>query len=336
MLEENELALIEAVRNGDEQAFGALVEPLSRELRAYCYRMLGSFQDAEDALQEARLKAWRSLASYAAQASFRAWLYRIVTNTCLDLLRTRARRVLPQDVGPAVEPGPPSTELRTDVAWLEPYPDALLPDTRTPEAALLLKSSVQLAFIRAMQVLPPVQRAALILCDVLEWSSSDVAAMLETTVPAVNSALQRARVAAARPEGPSPDELLAHEARAVSRFVRAWESGDFEQFVALLSEDVVLSMPPWVYWLDGREAVVGTLFSHSTWQGEPRPGRYRVVPAPMNGQPALLSYVRGNDGVYVSVCLTVLTLDATGQISELTVFVLPDQLRAWGHPSTLE
>lgn len=338
MLKENERPLIEAARNGDEVAFRELLEPLSRELHVYAYRMLGGFQDAEDALQEARLKAWRSLVSYEPHAGIRAWMYRIVTNTCLDMLRTRRRRVLPPDVGPPVEPGPPSTEMRRDIPWLEPYPDALLPGSADPEAALLLRESIRLAFIRAMQVLPPRQRAALILHDVLDWTSGEVATMLETSVPAINSALQRARGTIARSDAGAPgsDDLEEKKTEAVSRFVRAWETGNLELLVSMLAEDAIMSMPPWVGWLDGREAVAATLRSPGTWDGEPRAGRYRLVTTAMNGQPAALAYMRGIDGRYTAVCLTVLTLDQAGRISELTVFVLPEQFTRWGYPSTLE
>jgi RNA polymerase sigma-70 factor (ECF subfamily) len=338
MLEKNEGQLIEAARKGDEVALRELLEPLSRELHVYAYRMLGGFQDAEDALQEARLKAWRSLGSYEPRASFRAWMYRIVTNTCLDMLRTRKRRVLPQDVAPSVEPGPPSTDVRRDIPWLEPYPDALLPDSADPETALLLRESIRLAFIRAMQVLPPRQRAALILHDVLDWSAGAVATMLETTVPAINSALQRARGTVARSDAAAPggENLEEKEAEAVSRFVRAWETGNLELLVSMLAEDAVMSMPPWFYWLDGREAVAAALRSPGTWDGEPRAGRYRVVPTAMNGQPAALAYLRGTDGHYTAVCLTVLTLAQGGRISELTVFVVPEQFAAWGYALTLD
>ena len=155
--------LVEAARGGDERAFRALIEPLGRELHAYAYRMLGGFHDADDVLQESRLKAWRALSTYEPRANFRAWMYRIVTNTCLDLLKGRSRRVLPQDVSPKVEPGPPTTAPRTDILWLEPYPDALLPTAPGPEQVARLREGIRLAFVRAVQVLPPRQRAALIL-----------------------------------------------------------------------------------------------------------------------------------------------------------------------------
>jgi RNA polymerase sigma-70 factor (ECF subfamily) len=329
--------LVEAARGGDEHAFRALVEPLGRELHAYAYRMLGGFHDADDALQESRLKAWRALATYKPRASFRAWMYRIVTNTCLDLLKVRSRRVLPQDVSPSIAPGPPTTAPRADISWIEPYPDALLPTVPSPEQAVRLREGIRLAFVRVVQMLPPRQRAALILHDVLDWSVVEVADMLETTEVAINSALQRARAAIARPRAESAASALApRHAEAVERFVRAWESGDFDDFVALLATDAVLSMPPWEYWLDGKDAVVATMQSTGTWDGVPRPGRYKIVPAPMNGEPAALAYVRAPDGRYHAVCLTVLSLDADGRIVELTTFVLPELFAAWGFPAVLD
>jgi RNA polymerase sigma-70 factor (ECF subfamily) len=329
--------LVEAARGGDEHAFRALVEPLGRELHAYAYRMLGGFHDAEDALQESRLKAWRALATYEPRASFRAWMYRIVTNTCLDLLKVRSRRVLPQDVSPPIAPGPPTTEPRADISWIEPYPNALLPTVPGPEQATRLREGIRLAFVRVVQMLPPRQRAALILHDVLDWSVVEVAAMLETTEVAINSALQRARAAIARPRAESAASALApRHAEVVERFVRAWESGDFDDFVALLATDAVMSMPPWEYWLDGKDAVVATMQSTGTWDGVPRPGRYKIVPAPMNGEPAGLAYVRAPDGRYHAVCLTVLSLDADGRIVELTTFVLPELFAAWGFPAVLD
>jgi RNA polymerase sigma-70 factor (ECF subfamily) len=344
VVEQSEPALVSAARSGDEAAFRALIEPLSRELSAYSYRLLGGYQEAEDALQETRLKAWRHLEAYEPSASFRAWVYRIATNTCLDLLRQRQRRLLPPDVGPPVAPGPPTTEPRADIAWLEPYPDSLLPATATPEETLRLHESVRLAFVRAIQVLPPRQRAALILHDVLDFSVNDVAALLETTVAAINSALQRARASIERaPSDLSEDSgtttferLEAQKAETVSRFVRAWESGDFSQLVSLLTEDATLTMPPWVYWLDGRDAVVATLQSPGTWDGQPRPGRYRIFPCAMNGQPAALAYVRFGEGPYVPVCMTVMGLTPDGRIRTMDTFVLPKHFAAWGFPATLD
>jgi len=341
--EKSDQALVDAAKSGDEAAFRGLVQPLSRELSAYAYRMLGGYQDAEDALQETLLKAWRHLRSYEPDASFRAWVYRVATNTCLDMLRQRQRRVLPPDVGPPVAPGPPTTATREDLSWLEPYPDALLPATPSPEETLRLHESVRLAFVLAMQVLPPRQRAALILHEVLDFGVSDVATMLETTVPAINSALQRARASLQRPSerdgAPSAaahESMEARKAETVTRFVRAWETGDFAELVSMLTEDAVLTMPPWVYWLDGRDAVAATMLSPGTWDGEPRPGRYRIVPCAMNGQPAGLAYVRFGDGPYVAVCMTVVTLAPDGRISRMDTFVLPEHFRAWGHPATLE
>jgi RNA polymerase sigma-70 factor (ECF subfamily) len=343
-VEKNEAALLSAAKGGNAAAFRELIEPLGRELAAYAYRMLGGFQDAEDALQETRLKAWRHLSSYEPNATFRAWLYRIATNTCLDMLRKAQRRVLPREVGGPVAPGPPMTEIRSDIAWLEPYPDALLPSAvdADPERTLRLHQSVRLALIHAMQVLPPRQRAAFILHDVLEWSVDDVAAILETTPPAVNSALQRARVTVqtSRPKGDAA-RISALKAEAIARFVEAWETGNFDALVDMLTEDAIMNMPPWIYWLDGRDAVVATMTSTGTWQGQPGPGRYRILPSAMNGQPAALAYVQTAEGRWTPVCLTVMTIDTdrstTGpRISAMDVFVLPQHFGTWGHPLSLE
>ncbi|MBS2028553.1 MAG: RNA polymerase subunit sigma-70 [Deltaproteobacteria bacterium] len=336
-MDEKNDTLLAAARGGDEAAFRGLVEPLGRELHAYAYRMLGGFHDADDALQEARIKAWRGLATYEPHASFRAWMYRIVTNTCLDMLKARARRVMPQDVSPPVAPGPPTTAPRTDIHWLEPYPDACLPPARSPEDAVHLREGMRLAFVRIVQALPARQRAALILHDVLDWSVAEVAAILETTEAAVNSALQRARatIASGNAREPSP-ELARRQAEVVDRYVRAWETGNFDGFVAMLTDDAIMNMPPWEYWLDGRDAVVAVHHSPGTWEGAPRPGRYRIVRSTMNGQPAAMAYVRAPDGRWVATCLTVLTFDDDARISELTVFVLPELFAQWGFPPVLE
>jgi RNA polymerase sigma-70 factor (ECF subfamily) len=277
-------------------------------------------------------------------------MYRIATNTCLDMLRQRQRRVLPQDVGPPALPGPPTTAMREDILWLEPYPDTLLPATSSAEETLRLHESVRLAFVRAMQVLPPRQRAALILHDVLDFEVSEVATMLETTVAAINSALQRARASLGRTpsnrdetsdrDGESSaathEHIEARKAETVARFVRAWETGDFAELVSMLTEDAVLTMPPWVYWLDGRDAIAATMQSRGTWDGEPRAGRYRIVPCGMNGQPAGLAYVRFGDGPFVPVCMTVIAFASDGRISGMDTFVLPKHFAAWGFPAELD
>jgi RNA polymerase sigma-70 factor (ECF subfamily) len=190
-----------------------------------------------------------------------------------------------------------------------------------------------------MQVLPPRQRAALILHDVLDFGVSDVATMLETTVPAINSALQRARASLERASGDGETSATALEARkaeTVAFFVRAWETGDFAKLVSMLAEDAILTMPPWVYWLAGREAIAATMQSPGTWDGVPRPGRYRIVPCAMNGQPAGLAYVRFGDGPYVPVCMTVITLAPDGRMSCLDTFVLPKHFTGWGLPAALD
>lgn len=340
--EKSERVLVEAAQGGDEAAFRALVEPLERELGAYAYRLLGAFGDAEDAVQETLVKAWRHLATYEPRASFRAWVYRIATNTCLDVLRREKRRVFPQDVGAAVPPGPPATEARSDIAWLEPYPDVLLPVAADPEAAMRLHDSVRLALVRAMQVLPARQRAALVLHDVLDFGVDEIAAMLETTTAAINSALQRARATLEKtPVRVDRDATArarrdAQRAEATARFVDAWESGNMDGLVSLLTRDAVMNMPPWMYWLDGREAIAETMTSPGTWQGAPRAGRYRIQVAEINGQPAGLAYVQMEDARWVSVCMTVMTLDEDGRVSAMDVFVLPREFERWGFPAVLE
>jgi RNA polymerase sigma-70 factor (ECF subfamily) len=210
-----------------------------------------------------------------------------------------------------------------------------LPDASDPEHVVRTREGIRLAFVRVVQALPPRQRAALILHDVLDWSVAEVAEMLETTDAAINSALQRARATIAHPKS-EPVALATRQAEVVEQFVRAWESGDFDEFVEMLASDAVMSMPPWEYWLDGKDAVVATMRSPGTWDGEPRAGRYRIVPAWMNGEPGGLAYVRGPDGRYHSVCLTVLSFDENGRVAELTTFVLPELFAAWGFAPVLD
>ena len=335
----DEAALLQAVRRNDEDAFRALVEPYGRDLHLLCYRMLGSFLDAEDAAQETLLKAWRGIGDYDGRASVRTWLCRIATNACLDVLRSRNRRVLPADVAPPItsswtEPsewGAPSM----DVPWLEPYPDHALPET-DPEARAELRESISLAYIRALQLLPPRQRAVLVLRDALDWSAQEVAATLDTTVAAVNSALQRARATARAARG-SPVETAAgpRNSELASRFVRAWEDGDLELLLSLLTDDAIAMMPPMLAWFQGIDTL-RVAFGHS-WEMNPRPGVFRVRPLPLNGQLGFAFWYRPHGaGPHVALAIAILTLDDSGQrIREMSSFVKPELFDAIGLPREL-
>ena len=337
-----EAALVEAAARGDHEAFRMLVEPISRELHLFCYRMLGSFHDAEDVLQDSQLKAWRRLDTYDRRASFRAWIYKIVTNTSLDALRTRRRRVLPQDVGSPRDPTQGLGEQRPDIPWLEPYPDSLL-ESSNPEAAVELRESIKLAFVRALQLLPARQRAVLILRDVLDWPAAEVAAMLETSVPAVNSALQRARATVAQGDGIRADvykggRLDAQKAEMASRYVSAWDAGDIDAIVSMLTEDAIHSMPPWAAWFKGRDALRVVYSSYKVWNGPPGPGVFRILPAWLNGDLGFAEYCRETrEGPYKALAFTLVTLNQDGtRIAEKVSFVRPDLLAKWGFPQNVE
>ncbi|MEV4534344.1 RNA polymerase subunit sigma-70 [Asanoa sp. NPDC049518] len=295
---------------GDDAAFRELTDPYRRELLVHCYRMLGSFQDAEDVLQETLLAAWQGLADYEGRAAPRTWLYKIATNRCLNARRAAARRPAKAWDVPQVDP-PEPTRLG-EVVWLEPFPDAML-----PEASVERMESVSLAFVTALQTLPPRQVAVLILRDVLDFRAAEVAQMLDTSVESVKSALKRAR--AALPAPPSSAHPVVEDA-VVARFVAAWQSADVDALGALLTDDVFMSMPPIPFEYVGRDAVAR--FS-ATIFGAGR--RFYLVPARANGQPAFGAYLRGTDGLSHGVGLYVLTL-AGDRISALTRFengVLP-------------
>ncbi len=302
-----------------------LVEPYRADLLAHCYRMLGSRQDAEDALQETLLRAWRGLDRFEGRSKLRTWLYTIATNTCLDAIERRPRRVLPLDYGP---PGDPHDELEpalSEALWLEPYPDT--------DVAVEQRESLELAFVAALQQLPGLQRAALILREVLGFSAKEVAATLDTSVPAVNSALQRARrtVDERRPAESQQTALraLGDDAlrRLVTRYVDAWEQGDVQAVVAMLAEDATLSMPPLPSWFAGRDAIA-VFFADLM----PR-YRWRMLPARANGQPAVGNYVWDDErGLYVATVLDVLELRA-GTISGVTSFVSSSVFAPLGLPA---
>jgi RNA polymerase sigma-70 factor (TIGR02960 family) len=272
--------LIARARAGDGGAFKELTEPYRRELHVHCYRMLGSLQDAEDVLQDTLLAAWQGLGGYAAErASLRTWLYKIATNRCLNALRSSRRRTAKEWDVPGVEP-PPSTRLG-EVVWLQPYPGDLLDDVPAvppgPEARYEQTEAVSLAFITALQLLPPRQVAVLILRDVLGFHASEVAGMLGATVESVNSALKRARASLRRRQDaadgrrPAPAAGSPAEEAVVARFVRAWESADLDGLVALLTDDVIATMPPMPFEYEGRE-VVARFCATLVWAAQVTPG----------------------------------------------------------------
>jgi RNA polymerase sigma-70 factor, ECF subfamily len=318
--------LLAAARAGGEDAFRRLVEQHRGELRAHCYRMLGSVHDAEDALQEALLRAWRGLPRFEGRSSLRSWLYRIATNTCLDAIARRPKRVLPIDHAPAADPHLGPGEPIVESVWVEPYPDERLgieDGYAAPEARYEQRESIELAFIAALQHLPPNQRAALILREVLGYSAKEVADTLDTTVASVNSALQRAR---ATVEERLPEQSQQATLRAlgdeglrevVGRYVDAWDRGDVDGVVAMLTEDATFSMPPLQTWFGGHEGIRIFL------AGWPLSGRWRWrhTPVQANGQPALAFYAWDPEaGAFLPFALNVLTLRGE-RISDVTAFI---------------
>jgi RNA polymerase sigma-70 factor (ECF subfamily) len=319
--------LLRRAQEGDEDAFGEVIEPHQRELHAHCYRMLGSVCDAEDALQDAMLRAWRGLAGFGGRASLRSWLYTIATNACLDQLGRRAKRVLPMDFGAATDPQIAPGEPIAETTWLEPYPDqafGLEDGYSAPEARYERRESVELAFVAALQHLPTNQRAVLLLREVLGFSAQETAEMLDTTVASVNSALQRAR-AAVDERVPAPSQQatlrgLGDEAlrTIVDRYVEAWERCDVEAFARMLTEEASFAMPPLARWYRTREGI-------ATWAAlSPLSGqwRWRTLLTRANGQPALGFYAWDDDqGAYLAFALNVLTFEGE-LIREVTAFVV--------------
>jgi RNA polymerase sigma-70 factor (ECF subfamily) len=290
--------LITRARAGDGDAFRELTEPYRRELQMHCYRMLGSLQDSEDALQDTLLAAWQSLGAFEGRASIRTWLYRIATNRCLNALRSASRRPAKEWDIPQVEPPEPSR--LGEVVWLEPYPDALLEGAVAippgPDARYQQTEALSLAFVTALQVLPARQRGVLILREVLGYRANEVADILNSTVESVNSALKRARAGLRRrlsstgdrEPPPAPDSRA--ERALVAKFVRAWESGDVDALVALLTADVRVSMPPIPLEYQGRDVVAAFCASLM------RRRSHDLVPTRANGQPAFGAYLRAPTG----------------------------------------
>ena len=321
-----EAALLDTARTGDEDAFARLLEPYRGQLHAHCYRMLGSVHDAEDALQEVWLRAWRALDRFEGRSSLKSWLYTIATNTCLNQIERRPKRVLPIDYAPAADPhGGPGAPVVESV-WVEPYPDELIgveDALAGPEARYEQRESVELAFVAALQLLPANQRAVLILREVLGFSAQEVGEALDTSVASVNSALQRARKTV---EERAPEQTQQATLRElgddrvrelVDRYMEAWERTDVDTVMEMLAEDASFAMPPLASWFSGEESIRIFL------EGWPLSGtwRWRPLQAQANGQPALAFYIWDeNEEAYMPFALNVLTFRGE-RISDVTAFV---------------
>jgi RNA polymerase sigma-70 factor, ECF subfamily len=338
----NERRLLEAARAGDEDAFARLTEPHRRALHAHCYRMLGSVHDAEDALQEALLRAWRGLASFEGRSSLRSWLYAIATNACLRAIERRPKRVLPIDYAPAADPHDGLAEPLIESVWVEPYPDERLGlegGLAGPDARYEQRESVELAFIAALQHLPARQRAVLILRDVLGFSARETAEALETTPTGVDGALQRAHKAVDErlPER-SQQAVLgslgdARLREIVDRFVDAWERGDVGAVVAMLASDVALTMPPLPTWYRGLEAIAAFLEREVLRSDK----RWRLVPIRANGQLAFGNYRWDAEReTFAPRSISVLTLDDQERIADHTTFLDPELVTRFGLPDRVE
>lgn len=327
--------MLQRARDGDEQAFRELIDPHRRELQAHCYRLLGSLTDAEDMLQETLLAAWRGLAGFEERASLRSWLYRIATNRCLNALRTAGRRVPAEPVPPFQ---PPEPTRRDQVTWLQPYPDALLdgiPDTAPgPEARYQATETIELAFVTALQRMPPRQAATLVLRDVLGFTTAEVAGILGTSPTAIKGALQRARVSLDHHRGGADHDRpgSTRERDLSRRFASAFVAGDVEGVVALLTDDAWLSMPPAPHEYQGSGAITAFLRASFSFRG------YRhvtLLPARSNTQPAFGSYLSGPASqVATPAGLIVLTV-GTDRIRAITRFHLDTLYPRFGLPRTL-
>jgi RNA polymerase sigma-70 factor (ECF subfamily) len=328
--------MAEAAEGKSERAFEELAAPQRRAIKLHCYRMLGSLHEAEDLTQETYLRAWRGFASFDGRA-FPAWLHRIATNACLNALETKERRarLLPDELGPASNTVPPG-EPSMDLPWLEPFPDAALEgfahEASSPEARYSAREAVQLAFVAGLQALPPRQRAALLLCDVLGWTAAEAATLLGGSTASINSALQRARdtlgkrYPSGRPsEAPATD---AAQAQLLGRYVRAFEGHDMDGLVALLKQDATAVMPPWREWYAGR-AAIGAFFA-AVWK---LCGGVRMVPTAANGQPAFAVY-RASGEAWAAHSIQLLALEGPA-IARLSVFVDAKFFDAFGLPRTL-
>jgi RNA polymerase sigma-70 factor, ECF subfamily len=330
------MALVEASPLTTASGFGEL-EQHRRELTAHCYRMLGSPFEAEDAVQDTLLRAWRSLDRFEGRAALRSWLYRIATNVCLDMLKGRERRARPMDLAGAWSPDGPIGDQLPEVTWIEPVPDGLVVADGDPALVAESRETIKLAFVAALQRLPPRQRAVLILCEVLRWKATEVAELLETSVASVNSALQRARATLdasdIRASDPAPSSLAPSERELLARYLEAFERYDMDALTSLIHEDATQSMPPYELWLSGRDDIL------SWWVGRGAGCRgSRVIPTiAANGSPAFGQYKPSETGPgYDPWALQVLEI-SNGRIAEFTFFLDTDAVfPLFGLPAHLD
>ena len=325
------------------RAFEQLAEPFRRELKLHCYRMMGSVHEAEDLVQETYLRGWRNFDHFEGRGSFRGWLFKIATNACLDALASRAhrQRFLPERRFPPTDRMPDGRPA-DDVAWIEPYPDSelegIIDGAPNPEARYAAREAVQLAFIAAIQQLPPRQRAALLLCDVLGWSVSEVATLLGGSTASINSVLQRARATMEKTHDGQERSTISQpnpaQERLLGRYMKAWEDLDLDGFAALLKEDATYTMPPLSQWYAGRQSI--RAFFEWAWKDY---DGYRLLPAGANGQPAFAAYARSDKNApWTAHSIQVLSLQQEA-ISRVTLFVKPSSPRlfqAFGLPLTLQ
>ena len=343
----SEAERLAAARSGDEHQFGELTEPYRRELQVHCYRILGSLHESEDMVQETMLKAWRRLNTYEGRASFRSWLYKIATNSCLDFLdQQKIRRLLPFEKLSPSDPQTPILPPAPEITWLEPFPDEWLGDKSAinPEARYSDTESISLAFLTALQALPPRQRAVLILRDVLDFSATETADVLELTVSSVNSALHRARTTLSQryPRGemenstmPATDERTQ---RLLDHFVQAWETADVDGLVALLKADAAFAMPPSPSWYQGLEAIrtfsATTIFADDGMFPGKALNRWRLLPTRANGSPAFAIYQRDENDEYQAFGLIALTFEED-KLSQIISFIDPTLPSRFGFPAIL-
>ncbi len=319
--------LLATAQKGSEDAYARLIEPHRSELQAHCYRMLGSVQDAEDALQEALVRAWKSLDRFEGRSSLRSWLYRIATNTSLDAIEKRPKRILPIDYGPPADPHGGVGEPLVESVWIEPYPDETLgieDGYASPDARYEQRESVELAFVAALQLLPANQRAVLILREVLGFSAQETADTLDTSVASVNSALQRARATIEKklPEQSQQETLKAlgdeKLRELVEQYADAWERNDVDTVVSMLAEDAAFTMPPMARWFQGHDGIRGFL---EKWSMLPEWG-WRGIPVTANGQAAIAFYSWDEEqGTRVPFAVNVLTFEGE-KIKEVDAFIL--------------